>query len=72
MILTNDPEKIGKPELIDEIGSDGVALIQTATSGTSTMMMSAPAYYFSRNMDDLHLDKSNFESIMSVLLNFLF
>ena len=71
----NDPEKMGKPEVIDELAKDSVEFTQTATSATSTvmsitaMMTSVPSYYLSRNLEDIRLDKSNFESFANILEN---
>lgn len=69
----NDPEKMGKPEILDKVSIEGVEFLQATTSGTSTLMAitamltSIPSYYLSRNLDDLKLDRSNFESIANIL-----
>ena len=71
----NDPERMGKPEIIDKIAQDSVEFTQATTSATSTVMSvssfmtSVPSYYLGRNLDDLKLDKSNFESIANILEN---
>tara|TARA_Y100001970_G_scaffold294299_1_gene450075 strand:+ start:27809 stop:29566 length:1758 start_codon:yes stop_codon:yes gene_type:complete len=71
----NDPEKMGKPEVIEELAKDAVEFTQATTSATSTimsitaMMTSIPSYYLSRNLDDIKLDKSNFESFANILEN---
>lgn len=68
-----DPEKMGKPALLDEIAEEGVEFQNVVTSATSTvmsvsaMMLSIPAYYLSRNLGDFRLDKSYFESFSSIL-----
>ena len=47
----DDPEKMGKPLLIDEIAKEGVEFSNVVASATSTlmsvssMMLSIPAYY---------------------------
>ena len=67
----NDPEKMGKPAIVDKIALDGIEFLQATTSATSTimsvtsMMTAIPAYYLSRNFDDIRVDKSNFESFAS-------
>ena len=69
----NDPERMGKPEIIDKIAQDSVEFTEATTSATSTVMSvssfmtSVPSYYLGRNLDDLKLDKSNFESIANIL-----
>jgi len=69
----HDPEKMGKPELIDEMAMDGVEFTQATTSATSTimsvtaMMTSIPAYYLSRNLEELRLERKYFESLGSIL-----
>jgi len=71
----NDPEKMGKPEVIEELSNDSVEFTQATTSATSTvmsitaMMTSVPSYYLSRNLEDIRLDKSNFESFANILEN---
>ena len=71
----NDPEKMGKPEVLDELAIDSVEFTQATTSATSTvmsitaMMTSVPSYYLSRNLEDIRLDKSNFESFANILEN---
>ena len=34
----NDPEKMGKPEVLDELAKDSVEFTQATTSATSTVM----------------------------------
>ncbi len=69
----NDPEKMGKPAIFDELAQQGVEFTQAVASATSTlmaitsMMTSIPSYYLSRNLEDLSLDKSHFESLGSIL-----
>jgi len=69
----NDPEKMGKPDVIDEFSKEGVEFLQATTSATSTvmsisaMMAGIPAYYLGRNLEDFRLDKSHFESIGMIL-----
>jgi len=69
----NDPEKMGKPPIVDKLALDGIEFLQATTSATSTimsvtsMMTAIPAYYLSRNFDDIRVDKSNFESLGSIL-----
>jgi len=69
----NDPEKMGKPGVIEELATDSVEFNQATTSATSTimsitsMMTSVPSYYLSRNLEDVRLDKSTFESFANIL-----
>ena len=69
----DDPEKMGKPLLIDEIAKEGVEFSNVVASATSTMMsvssmmLSIPAYYLARNLNDFRIDKTYFESFFSIL-----
>jgi len=69
----DDPEKMGKPGVIDEMAKEGVEFTQATTSATSTlmsvtaMMTSIPSYYLSRNLADLRLDSKYFESLGAIL-----
>ncbi len=71
----NDSEKMGKPDVVDELANDSVEFLQAVTSAPSTVMSvssfmtSIPSYYLSRNLEDMRLDKSNFESIGNILEN---
>ena len=69
----NDPEKMGKPPVVDTVAKEGVEFTNAVTSAPSTMMSvtammtSTPAYYLSRNLDDLQLGRKHFESIGTIL-----
>ena len=68
----DDPQRMGRPPLFDEIAKNGIYFENVATSGTSTimavsgMMMSIPSYYLSRNLRDFRIDKSSYESFASI------
>lgn len=69
----DDPMRMGRPPLFDEIAKNGIYFENVVTSGTSTimavsgMMMSIPSYYLSRNLRDFRIDKSSYESFASIL-----
>lgn len=71
----SDPERMGKPLIFNEISKEGIEFTNAVTSATSTlmavtsMMTSITAYYLSRNLDDLRLERHHFESLGIILEN---